>query len=178
MSGSTQKVINLFLLIGLFYSFYFHLSPRQKIVYVNTGKLLLEYQGMKEAQAAFREKSALWQANADTLTAEFEKAVQKYESQKHSLTAKETQLTEALLRSKQEQLVQYREAIQQKAAEEDKKLQEQVLSRINAFIKDYGKKQAYSIIMGATTMGNIVYAEEIMDITDEVVKGLNSNYAN
>jgi Skp family chaperone for outer membrane proteins len=32
------------------------------------------------------------------------------------------------------------------------------------------------MILGATNMGNIVYAEEVTDVTDDVLKGLNESY--
>lgn len=51
-----------------------------------------------------------------------------------------------------------------------------MLAEINAYIKQYGKAQGYTFILGATESGNIVYAADGTDITSEVLKGLNDQY--
>lgn len=176
MRNQYQLFLNTIFLVALIALFYLHFSAKQKIVYVNTNKLLAEYQGMKDTQAEFEEKAKSWQSNVDTLGSELETKIKQFQQQKTSMSEKEVKLNEELLHTKQQQFVQYREAIQQKAAEEDGKLKEKILAEVNAYIKDYGQQHGYTMIMGATTMGNIVYAEEVIDITNELVKGLNQTY--
>jgi outer membrane protein len=47
---------------------------------------------------------------------------------------------------------------------------------VNEYVKRYGEKNGYTIILANTQIGNIAYAEDRIDITDEVLKGLNSEY--
>ena len=58
------------------------------------------------------------------------------------------------------------------ASEYDK----QVWLQINQFIKDYGVKQGYTYIYGATGSGNIMYADSTSNITDEVTIFINNMY--
>lgn len=78
--------------------------------------------------------------------------------------------------TKEQQLLRYREAIQQQAQRENQRLTQAVLAEINAYIKQYGKEKHYTFILGATESGNIVYAADGTDITDDVLKGLNAQY--
>jgi outer membrane protein len=51
-----------------------------------------------------------------------------------------------------------------------------VLNLVNDYVKEYGKSKGYRYILGATGSGNLVYAQESYDITDDLVKGLNEEY--
>lgn len=99
-----------------------------------------------------------------------------FEVRRATLTARERALTEELIRTREQQLAQYSQGIQQQAAREDQEITGRVVQEINAFLKEYGEKHNYKIIFGATEMGNIVYAEEAIDLTEEVLEALNRRY--
>lgn len=146
------------------------------IAYVDSNKLLENYEGMKSARQAFQQKASVWQANIDTLKAELDREVKKYEAEKKGMTAKEKSLSEELIKAKQQQFVDYQKGIQQKSQQEDYQMTEQVLMEVNVFIEEYGKNKGYEVIFGATNTGNIVYAKEYLDITEELQQLLNDNY--
>lgn len=146
-----------------------------KVVYVNTGIVLEKYQGMIDAKNKFEGLSKQWKDNLDTLTKEFQNDLKKYEKEQASMSAKEKQLSQELLRNKQQQLGQYQEAIQQKARDEEGKLSEGELKKINSYLEKYGKERHYNIIFG-TSGGNILYADKGIEITDVIVDGLNKEY--
>jgi outer membrane protein len=147
-----------------------------KIVYVDSLKLLTNYKGSKVAKEAYEKKVAVWKANIDTLTMEFNREAAKYEREKSSINAREKKLSEELLATKQQQLSSYQQATAENASKEDKEVTAKVFSEVNDFLKKYGEEHGYHYIMGATTMGNIVYAQKVHDITDEVLKKLNEEY--
>jgi outer membrane protein len=49
---------------------------------------------------------------------------------------------------------------------------QKVLEQINAEVKIYGKEHGYDVRMAATHAGNLVYAEETMDLTDKILERL------
>lgn len=179
----TDKIVKLLssavilLFIGLVFSFYLHFSKeKEKIVYVDTNRLLKEYKGFKAAVGEFEIKAKSWQARIDTLSSELSALIQQYELEKGRLGTEAKKEKENLIQTKQQQFVQYREAIQQKIAEEDKRLKEEVLAQVNDYIKEYGHKNAYPIILGATNVGNIVYGGEEVEVTAEILENLNKRY--
>ena len=50
------------------------------------------------------------------------------------------------------------------------------VEKINSYIADYGKKHYYKMILGATMDGNILYADEQDDLTQNILKDLNDIY--
>ncbi|MBN2613776.1 MAG: OmpH family outer membrane protein [Bacteroidales bacterium] len=175
-----MKKLNLMLpwiaIAGIIVTWIFFMGRTMKVVYVDNGVLMTKYEGMKDARKEYEKKAAVWQANADTLVSEWEKELKSYEKERIRMSAKERELKEQLLSNKQQQISQYREAVQMKAREEEQKMTQTVLNEVNDYLKEYGKKRGYTFILGATGVGNIVYANEARNITEEIIKGLNEQY--
>ena len=52
----------------------------------------------------------------------------------------------------------------------------QIWNQINQYVIDYGKENGYNYIFGTDGSGSIMYGEENMDITKEVVAYINNKY--
>ncbi len=176
MSKNVLVALIILLFAGLGILYYLHFTS-QKIVYVDSARLVNNYQGMLDARQVYQQKAKVWQGNVDTLANEVQQAIKDYEKESGSLSQKEKELSQELIRTKQRQLADYQKAISEKAAQEDGQMTSQVLEEINAYLKTYGERQNYRIIIAATEYGNVAYAADGLDITDEVLEGLNSEYA-
>lgn len=168
-------ILNLVVLIGLI--LYQFVWKDQRIVYVDSAKLMNNYTGMIDARKAYQQKATAWKANVDTLTNEVKLQIMNYEKESGKMTANERKLSQELIRTKQNQLAQYQKAMNTQAQQEDAKMTGDVLNQVNAYIKKYGESHGYTIIMAATEYGNMAYADEKLDITDRILEGLNREYA-
>jgi outer membrane protein len=157
-------------------SFALHFTSKNKIVYVDALKLISNYKGMEVARNGLNAKSAVWKKNLDTLKSEFDHTVSDFEKNKKSASARENKLAEELIASKQNQYLNYEQTVKEAYQKEDKELSEEILKTINNYIKRYGEKEGYTIILSATHYGNIAYADNALDITDIILKGLNEEY--
>jgi len=154
-----------------------YLSCRSsELVYVDVNKLIDGYKRTKVEKAEFDKKVISLKANIDSLMSGWQNDLKIYEKERSSLSAKELELKQQLLSNKQQQINGYQEAIQKKIQEEDKKVTQTVLNDINDFVKQYGEENGYRIILGASGGGNIMYAHESTDLTENVLKGLNAEY--
>lgn len=172
--GISAIVIVLVCAVG--YLFYAQNSQKEDVVYIDVNVLMADYEGMKDAKKVFEEKSKVWQANVDSLIVGFQNELKVYEKERSKMTKKENELQQELLRNKQQQVGNYQQAIQRQSEEEDAKLSGEVVNEVNAYIKEYGKNHHYKIIIGANSSGNVLYAQEGVDITQEVLTGLNAEY--
>lgn len=170
----TVGLFTIVLVTQVFCMYFFFFQKRT--VYVDSNKLLENYQGMTDARKEFQKKAVQWQANIDTLKVELDRDIKKYESEKSKMSDKEKELSEKLLSNKKQQFIDYQKGIQQKSQQEDYQMTERLLTEVNAFIEEYGKRQGYTMILGANSSGNIVYAEDYLDITEELQEALNVNY--
>ena len=174
-----HRLLLLLLILALAVSiglFAWNKTSTPRIAYVRSAVLVNSYLGMKEAQNLYQEKMSKWKSNIDTLRNDYQQAINKYNQEVKSLSVKEKQEREIYLRKQEDNLRQYAGTLEQKATEEDRKMSEGVLNQINSYVKEYGEKQGYDLILGITRDGNILYGKEAIDITDEVLKGLNDSY--
>jgi len=146
---------------NLLFFLVFLLSCASGTKYINPSKLLQGYHGATAQHELFKAKAQGWQQRVDSLSTELQAL--------HKAPA-------ATRAAKEQQLLRYRDAIQQQAQQENQRVTQAVLAEINAYLKQYGKSKGYSFILGATESGNIVYAAEGTDITEDVLKGLNAQY--
>lgn len=155
--------------------FYFAKSSSE-LVYVDVNKLIEGYNRTKLVKAEFEKKTNTAKNQIDSLMAGWQKELQAYEKERTVLSAKELELKKEVLSNKQQQINAYQESMQKHMIEEEKKTTQTVINDINDYIKEYGKKNGYKIIFGASGTGNIMYADESSDLTEQVLKGLNEEY--
>jgi outer membrane protein len=156
----------------------FNSTNADEIVYVDTMKILREYKGLKSIQRDFKNRTEAWSANVDSLKTELEQDIKDYQATQSRLSKKERGDREVSIQKKENQFLNYQKVITEKIQSEDKELTGQVLKKIDAYIKKYGESHNYEIILAATQYGNIVYSKKSKNITDEVLEGLNKEYAN
>ena len=163
-------------LCGLIALTLYILLASQKIAYVDSPQMVNNYKGMQDARKAYQQKTATWKANIDTLAGEVQKQIMSYDKEGTKMTLKERQLTQELIKTKQNQLIEYQRAMNTQAQQEEGRMNADVASQINAYLKKYGKQHGYKIVLAATEYGNLAYADEGLDITKEVLEGLNKEY--
>src|SRR5579863_8162805 len=52
----------------------------------------------------------------------------------------------------------------------------EVIKQMNQYVKDYGEKMGYDLILGAEGNGALMYGSEQLNITDQVIKYVNERY--
>lgn len=178
---NSSKLVWIFLALNLLASsiaIVLNFTPRHSkdIVYVDAIKLISSYKGMSDAKRNFKSRNETSKNNLDTLARELQLQVAKYERIKQTSTQKERQLMEALIQSKQKQYLDYEQIVKEQYQKNEQELSIQILKEVNDYVKEYGEKEGYTIILAATQAGTIAYGNKSYDITEEVLIGLNSQY--
>lgn len=131
---------------------------------------------MKEVQNKFESQKQAWQSNLDTLKIDFQRSLSKFQEEYKQLSEQEKKAREQMLRAQENNVLQYNEAVTSKYKEDEDKMLQGVLNQVNSFVEKYGKEKGYDIILGTTLSGSLLYGENTMDITEEVLAELNKNY--
>ena len=147
-----------------------------KLAYVESGKMLDGYQGMKDARKAFEGKARGWERQNQTMLAGFKSAVEAYQKQAPSLTPEQRAASEQKLQEQQQQVGQQQQMLQAQAQQEEAKLTQTVLESVNKKVEAYGKAHGYKLILIAAPSGTIAYGEKNLDITTPVLAYLNAGY--
>lgn len=157
---------------SLLYSY----TQKPKIGYIKSAELFEGFVGMKEAKAKYDQKVGAWQANFDTLSKDYQQGLSRFDKDYNKMGTRERAEKTQLLRSQMQNLEQYKQTIEENIKKEDDALSQGVYNQVNTYIKQYGEEHGYTIILGTTSNGNILYGKDHVDITEQVLKGLNINY--
>ena len=60
--------------------------------------------------------------------------------------------------------------------EEQSKFNEELFAKLTAYLKTYNKEKNYTFILGYQKGGGILFANDSLDITREILDGLNKEY--
>jgi outer membrane protein len=148
----------------------------EKIAYIESGRLLDGYQGMKDARRSFEAKAKGWERQNQALVSSFRTAVEAYQKQAPGMSAEQRAATEEKLQAQQQESGMQQEKIARQAQEEEAKLTQTVLESVNKKVEAYGKANGYKLILIAAPSGTIAYGRKDMDITVPVLAYLNGQY--
>ncbi|SMD05872.1 OmpH family outer membrane protein [Pedobacter africanus] len=152
-------------------------AATEKIVYVNSDSLLTKYQYFKDLKVKLDAKSKTAQTDLASKQQAFQREVAQYQQQANTLPADQRASTEERLARKQQELQTYTQnagaALQNEQAAENEKLYDKVAD----YLKGYAKKKGYKMVL-TYAKGNsaILFADESLDVTSEVIIGLNEAY--
>ena len=155
-------------------------SGNLKIAYINTDTIMAKYTMAVEMQKNLQSKQAGIESSLKNQYTQLQKEEQDYLKNGQNLTLTQQQAKEKEFQQREQQLSQ---AMQQQPAQFQQEVAQQnekLLNAVLAFVKDYNAKhEKYNIIMSVSrNNGPTLYIDEGMDITDEIVKGLNEEYEN
>jgi outer membrane protein len=153
-------------------------SSKDQIVYVNSDSLLTKYEYFKDLKIKLDAKSKNAQTDMGSKTQAFQREVAQYQQTQNTLPADQRAATEQRLARKQQELQAYQQnagsALQNEQAQE----QEKLYNKVADYLKVYAKEKGFKLVL-TYSKGNsaILFADESLDITSEVIVGLNKAYS-
>lgn len=152
-------------------------NSSNNIVYIDSSKMLENYQGALDIEAKFKAKSEQMGKELDTEVNKFRADVAFFEQNAQSKGMQWAQQTGAALQEREQRLAYTQQAMMQQLQTESGAEMDELVKEIKNLIQEHGKTKGYDFILStADEINNILYAKEGKDITDEIIKLLNDNY--
>ncbi len=148
---------------------------QDKTAYVDTTVLIQEYSEMQEVEADFTERSESLKRELDSVARGFQQDVQEYQENMGTMSQAERQAAEQELMQRQQMIQQQQQMRSGQLRQESDAVVDSVITRVKDFVKVYGKENDYTYIFGSNESANIMYAEEGLDITQEILEKLNAD---
>lgn len=148
------------------------------IAYVEVDSLLTQYEYCIKEKASLEAKSKQYEAQINAKMVQLQKATaefqQKVQSGAFTSQAQGEAAQQRLVRLQQEGAKLQQEA-QQKMLKAQEKFNKTLRDSVQSFLKDYNKDMHFDMIISKQG-DNVLYANEKLDITKEVVNGMNKRY--
>ena len=148
------------------------------IVYVNIDTVLSKFDMYNDIMDDLNSKLQESQAKLASKENAYKKGVQdyQYKAQRGLVTRSEAAEIEQNLGSQQQELMQLQNQLQNDLQEQSAVAQRKVLDYIMVYLKEVKSIHGYKYVLGASFGGNILYADENLNITNTVIEGLNKKY--
>lgn len=148
------------------------------IVYVNTDTLLAKYEFSRELQEELDNKRKEVEDRVKSRTTSFQNQVSSYQQKAATMTPSERQTTEQNLGRAQQEL----QALQQQAGQElmknDQEANDKLHGKIQEFLREYARLNDFRFVLTYSRSNDaVLFADSTLDVTDEVLNGLNAAYA-
>lgn len=186
-----SSVLNIVLLIAVAVLYYLHFNKSKttgsgtnasaqtissSIVFVNSDSLLDNYEFFKDITARMESKEDSIDNLLKSLASRLENEIVTYQKDAPGMTDQQRMAKEEDLMKKQQALGDQRKQMLSALDDEQGRLNDSLYSKLQEFMKEYNKSKNYSFILGYQRSGGILHANDSLNITDEVVKGLNESY--
>ena len=150
--------------------------PNAGIVYVNSDSLLNQYEFYKNEKSQFEAAQNRIKNELKSQGEHLQQEVDLYQKQAIGMTDAEKAQKEEQLTMKQQQLMQKKDELLSKLDEDQGKSSEELYSRLNQYLKKYNKNRNYNFVLGFQKGGGILFANDSLNITKDVIEGLNKEY--
>lgn len=150
------------------------------VAYINMDSLLQNYNYSKDLNEVIIRKEENMRANINQQRSALELEVQDFQRKLNNsafLSRERAEQEQQRLLKKQDELQAYGERQTQDLLAQHQRLTEQLRDSLISQLKDFNRDRGYQIIFSNTAKDNIILADNAYDITNDLVKYLNSRYS-
>ena len=152
-------------------------SEKNKIVYVNADSLSEKYVYFKDIKDKLEAKAKKAQNDLQSKGQAFQRELAEAEQKAPTMSASERQATEERLARKQQELAQMNQNASSSLAQDEASEFNAVYNTISDYLKKHAEEEGYQYVLTySKTNPAVIYADSKLDITKEVIEGLNKEY--
>lgn len=188
-------ILNVVLLVAVAVLFYLHFSvrgeaaasgvnaleagvPRSKtvIAYVNSDSLLNNYEFFKDIEQELKLVEEKYNSEYANRARGLENEIRTFQQTAGNMTLGQAKAREEELMKKQNNLMQYQQNLAQLLMQEQAKYQDSLYAVVRDYVKVYGENNNLDVVLTYQKGSGVIYASDSLDITTDVITGLNESY--
>lgn len=191
---SISLILNVILFIAVAVLFYLHfdngdtsvdesldeqnaVAQELQIAYINSDTVLQNYEFFQEKQSELEAFQSELDQKYRNRAQGLQNEVANYQQSLPNLTIGQAKALEEDLVKKQQNLRMYQESLAQDLLRRENEINKELYERVTSFIKDYSLENDIEIVVKYNQGSDILYAGEAMDITRQIIEGLNQQYS-
>jgi outer membrane protein len=144
-----------------------------KVAYVNQDTVFKYYEYVKLNTDKLDAKVKSFQQQLATRQQSLQREVQSYRTNVNNLTIGQAQAIEQDLQQKGQNLQMFEQQLSQEMAEEQQRVSDELYKKLTDFLKTYSKERGIEVILKFDRGSDVLYGGDSLDISKDVVKGLN-----
>ncbi|HEX8040369.1 MAG TPA: OmpH family outer membrane protein [Chryseosolibacter sp.] len=184
-------ILNIVLLVAVIILYVLHFSQQKiestsspsdtssvnlKLAYILSDSVLKHYEYLKVNREQLEAKTKKMDQDLRNRTMGLQNEISAYQRNVSGMTLGQARATEEDLGKKQQNLQLYQQSLQQQLMQDEAKLNKELYDRITVFLKKYGEEKGLQVVLKYDPTSDVLFGGPGLDITDDVIKGLNEDY--
>jgi outer membrane protein len=148
------------------------------VAFVNNDSILSHYELVKKMRADLEAKGKRLEGEVASQQQAFEKDAAYFQEQvaKKAISDQSAQEIYGQLQQNQKKIYDLRDRYAAELQQSEMDMNVALIDSVMNFLKRYNEKYKFDYILGFTKGGNILYANDTLDVTNDVIKELNAAY--
>ncbi len=151
-------------------------NEKSKVAYIDLDSLQNNYTYYKKIKADFERKQAAANDEITSMQKKFQARAVQLQQKASGMNQQEQENAMQEINKMQQELQNRKQGIDNELYNYNSKMKEDILTRIQNFLKDYNKDGRYSYIFSYEP-GFMFYKDSTLNITPDVIAGLNELYS-
>lgn len=183
-------VLNAVLFVAVAVLYYLHFSPKGspvaeentvnssdlKIAYINSDSVLKYYEFFNVNKEKLEAKGKKLDQDFRNRAQSLQNDINAYQRNVGTMTIGQAKAVEEDLGKKQQNLQLYQRSLEQEIMTDQAKMNEELYAKITAYLKQYGEEKGLQVVFKYDPSSDVLYGGKSIDITQDVIKGLNEAF--
>lgn len=185
-------ILNAVLLVAVAVLFYLHFSsatPKKvsdsetaasgdlSVAFINSDSLIDQYAFIEDRKVVLEAKAKKLESDYRNRAETLQSEIAAYQRNESNMTIGQAKALQEDLGKKQQNLQLFEQRVNQDMMADQQKLMKDLYDRLQAFLKTYCEENNVQMVVKYDLSSDVMYGKPALDITEAVVKGLNSEYA-
>lgn len=187
----SSLVLNIVLLVAVSVLYVLHFSGKAagngksslpeeagnlQVAYINSDSVLKHYDYIKASAEILEAKKKRVEQDYVNRAQNLQGEITAYQRNMNNMTIGQVRALEEDLAKKQQNLQLFEQRITQELMNDQAKLNEELYKRVTEFLKNYGREKGLQLVLKLDTGSDVLYGQPALDITNDVIAGLNEAY--
>ena len=149
---------------------------QNKIAFIDVALLMKEYEGLKAFDKEVKNEQDKLRKEIESLIEPYQVKVDAYYKNVGKMSAGSRTETEQALQQEQAALEAQQEKFKQQLEKQRLDGLETINKEIAEFVENYAKSKGFQLVLATTGTESVIYGDDKLDITQEVLTELNRTY--
>jgi len=144
-----------------------------KFAYVKQDTIMKYYEFVKVNASRLDAKVKSLDQQLTNRQQSLQRELQSYQANRNNLTVGQIEAVERDLQNKGQNLQMYQEQLSQEMMEENSRVSQELYEKLTKYLGEYSKQRGIEVILKFDRSSDVLFAGDSLDISKDVVKGLN-----
>ena len=146
------------------------------IAYVNTDSVIKNYKLSIKLGEELDGKQKKAESSYQTRATGLQREIMDFQNNAGNMTQNQALAVQEKLQQKQQNLMMYQQTLQQDLMKEEAQMTDNIYTKLTTYLDDYAKKNKLQYVLTYVRGSGVLFANDSLDITNQVIDGLNVEY--